>query len=153
MTDQEQDRRITIAEAADLLGIYGQSLRKIVASGRIKGERNGREWRVYLSSVLQYRNTKGGQVNKFLQREPITEGTDLDGTYRGKVLPAVRESGIGVNDFARRMQVDPAFLYMVDAGKRNASPAYRCRAARLLGLPQSELFEKVEDRVLTSGAA
>ncbi len=45
---------MTTNEAAELLGFHPSSIHKMIKSGKLQGERFGRDWMVYRQSVEDY---------------------------------------------------------------------------------------------------
>lgn len=45
------DKRITTKEAARLLGVSTQRIHQLIASGKLRGQKDGRDTRVSLASV------------------------------------------------------------------------------------------------------
>lgn len=145
---------VTVAEAAGMLGMAEQSVRRLIGMEFIRSipaERpGGIVHRLVKADVEKYRDKHRGRIGRpSRELDGYATGQRNDGRrYRGHCLDAAADKGMTAAQFAESMGVDPSYVYMVDgrtSEPRNPSPAYRLRAAEVLGLPVDQLFSDITD--------
>lgn len=151
----ERGEEITVSEAARMLGMYEQSVRRLCATGALDAREVDREDRrgeyrymIAVESVTAYRDNRRGRMGR--RTDALAEYDDGEVNegrrYRGRVLAEVRRQGMSVADFCEAMGVSYDYPYRVDhrvKGVRNPSPAYRQKASEILGVPVDQLFEEL----------
>jgi excisionase family DNA binding protein len=55
---------LTVAQAADLLGISPQRVRQLISAGRLKAEKAGRDWLIDPPDLEAVRERKPGRPRK-----------------------------------------------------------------------------------------
>jgi excisionase family DNA binding protein len=51
------DERVTVGKAAELLDVDESHVRRLCRAGLLRGEKWGRDWQVFASSVAEYKKT------------------------------------------------------------------------------------------------
>jgi excisionase family DNA binding protein len=152
----EEVQTMTVGEAADLLHMPQQSVRRLIAEGKIgsipKPRPGGIVHRLIAEDVTTYHEQIRGRIgrpSRDLDDVPLSAGERNDGKrYKGRCLEVARQQGMTVLDFVTWMGVDWSYAYRVDhlvKDVRNPSPAYRQKAAEVLNTPVEELFIEISD--------
>lgn len=142
VTEAREAQRMNVNEAADALGYHAGSIRRLIADGKIaaKWDKESDRWMIDPAEIANYRPDPEGQPSPALRDYPVPAGFDLSRRYRGRVRDFLTERGYTVKAFAEAMGVDYSLVFLVDNGKRAASPAYRAKACALLEYPEAVLF-------------
>lgn len=137
-----ETNRMTVNEAAEELGYHAGSIRRLIADGKLPAQWDHEQdrWMIDPADIASYRPDPEGQPSPALRDYPVPAGYDLSGRYRGRVKEYLPDRGYTVKAFAEAMGVDYSLVFLVDNGKRAASPAYRAKACALLEYPEATLF-------------
>lgn len=139
---------VTVQEAARQLGLWPQSVRFLIAGGRLRATlaADGK-YLIHSADLETYERRKGGKKSDGLRDVKIRPDADREGkyTHSPKLRETIAACGMSIQGFADAMGISVSMFYYVEQGKRNASAEYRAKAAALLDVPESDLFRRQFD--------